>query len=216
MMKKILKKTLVFGIAFLLCVSGSIGVSAEEVLPTAEEVFPEEEVEALQEEVNRLPVYQDNKTGEEFLPSIAGVGVSYPIRKGCILVTDDKYKGVIPTGHAAIIYSRNQVVESLENGVVVGANDWNISKKTCYGLSVIGTSGFQDEEAADWCYDQLGKPYNWTYYNPWKKSEFYCSQLVWAAFYYNFDIDLSTWKFGEAIHPSELVESSNTRIIYKK
>lgn len=216
MMKKIFRKVLVLGIVFLLCVSGSICVSAEEVPPTAEEVFPEKEVKALQEEVSRLPIYQDKTTEGEFLPSLAGVGVSYPIRKGCILVTDDKYKGILPTGHAAIIYSRYSVVESLINGVVVGANDWNTSKNTCYGLSVVGTSGFQDAEAADWCYDQLGKPYNWTFYNPWKKSEFYCSQLVWAAFYYNFDIDLSTSKFAEAIHPSELVESSNTRIIYKK
>ena len=54
----------------------------------------------------------------------------YPTTKGRILVTGDAYKNLIPTGHAAIVYSQNRVVEALSNGVVTGKNDWNKSKKS--------------------------------------------------------------------------------------
>ncbi|MFR4505408.1 MAG: hypothetical protein ACLT4K_09990 [Catenibacterium sp.] len=60
----------------------------------------------------------------------------YPTTKGRILVTGDAYKNLIPTGHAAIVYSQNRVVEALSNGVVTGKNDWNKSKNTCWGLYV--------------------------------------------------------------------------------
>lgn len=49
-------------------------------------------------------------------------------QEGGILVTKDKYKGLIPTGHAAIIYTKNSVIESLSKGVVKGKNDWNTTK----------------------------------------------------------------------------------------
>lgn len=60
----------------------------------------------------------------------------YPTTKDRILVTGDAYKNLIPTGHAAIVYSQNRVVEALSNGVVTGKNDWNKSKNTCWGLYV--------------------------------------------------------------------------------
>lgn len=216
MLNKKIRRIVGLCMALSLCVAGSISVSAAEVPLTAEEVFPEEEVKALQEKVADLPVYQDKDENGEFSPILTRASGNYPTRKGVVLVTDDKYKGIIPTGHAAIVYSSSRVVESLENGVVTGANDWNTSKSTCYGLSVIGTSTSEDKEAANWCYDQLGKPYNWNYFNTSTRDKFYCSQLVWAAFYDNFGIDLSMSAFGSAIHPSELVDSSNTNIIYEK
>ena len=57
----------------------------------------------------------------------------YPTTKGRILVTGDAYKNLIPTGHAAIVYSQNRVVEAVYNKVVTGKNDWNQSKNTCWG-----------------------------------------------------------------------------------
>lgn len=198
------------------CVLKSTSVSAAEVPLIAEEVFLEKEVRALQAKVANFPIYQDkNKNGNFSYISTRASG-SYPRRKGVILVTDDKYKGIIPTGHVAIVYSYSEVIESLENGVVKGANDWDTSKDTCYGLSVVGTTVSEDKAAADWCYSQIGKPYNWNYFNTGTRDAFYCSQLVWAAFLDNFGIDLSTSAFGSAIHPSELIVSDKTNIIYEK
>lgn len=141
---------------------------------------------------------------------------SYPTRKGIILVTGDFYKGLIPTGHAAIIYGSNVVVEFLANGVTTGDNDWNTTKGTCYGVTVIGTTAAQDSAAADWCYSQLDKKYNYNYLDTATRSKFYCSQLVWAAFLDNYSIDLNTSAFLNAVHPLELVSSENTRLVYEK
>lgn len=141
---------------------------------------------------------------------------TYPTRYGVILVTADKYKGLIPTGHAGIIWTSSTIVESLSNGVTTGPNDWNTSKTSCYGISVKGTTVDEDNEASNWCYRQLGKPYNYNYFNVSTRKKFYCSQLVWAAFKDNYGIDLDTSDFGDAVHPMELVNSSKTYTIYKK
>lgn len=65
-------------------------------------------------------------------------------------------------------------------------------------------------------YRQLGKPYNYNYFNVSTRKKFYCSQLVWVAFKDNYGIDLDTSDFGDAVHPMELVNSSKTYTIYKK
>ncbi|MFV0528175.1 MAG: hypothetical protein ACK5MN_05545 [Lachnospiraceae bacterium] len=98
-----------------------------------------------------------------FRVSAAKSSGTYPTRKGAILVTADAYKGLLPTGHAAIVYNKNTVVESLIKGVTTGNNDWNRTKKTVYGVGVRKTSAAQDISAADWCYSKRGKPYNWNY-----------------------------------------------------
>lgn len=145
----------------------------------------------------------------------AGVG-SYPTRKGVILVTPDAYKYLIPTGHAAIIYTDNSVVESLGGGVVRGSNRWWESKSQAYGVSVNSTTMAQDSTAANWAYAQIGKPYNLDFFNVNTRSKFYCSQLVWAAFKDNFGIDLNTGAWGAAIHPMELVDTPLTYLVYRK
>lgn len=42
---------------------------------------------------------------------------TYPTRRGVILVTPDPYMNLIPTGHAAIVWDKQNVIESLSNGV---------------------------------------------------------------------------------------------------
>lgn len=147
--------------------------------------------------------------------SLETVG-TYPTRPGVILVTADAYKGLIPTGHAAIVWSSATVVESVANGVTTGPNNWNVSKNTCYGVTTNGTTANQDNEASNWCYSQYGKPYNWDFFNPYTRSAFYCSQLVYASFLDLYGIDLNTSEFGVAVHPMELVNTPNTYIIYEK
>ncbi|MDO4469738.1 MAG: YiiX/YebB-like N1pC/P60 family cysteine hydrolase [Bacillota bacterium] len=209
---KNIKKTVISVMVILIFTS--VNVSATE--NSSEKVFPKEEINQLLEEVHKTPIEMDSKgnlADGEIATRSTG---SYPTRKGVILVTADAYKGLIPTGHAGIIYNAFTVVESTSKGVVTGKNNWNKSKKTCYGVSVRSTTSEQDRKAADWCYNQLKKPYNYNFLNIGTRKEFYCSQLVWAAFKDKYGIDLNTKTFGKAIHPLELVTSSKTSIIYEK
>ena len=88
---------------------------------------------------------------------------TYPRSKGSILVTKDAYKNLIPTGHAAIVYSKDVVIEALAQGVVKGRNNWNMSKKTCYGAKVVAASTAKQQKAANWAYKQIGKKYNYNF-----------------------------------------------------
>ena len=149
----------------------------------------------------------------------AGTG-TYPTRKGVILVTDDAYKGVIETGHSAIIYSASQVVEANVGGVELGPNNLNKSKTQAYGVTVGSTTSTQDTNVANWCYRQRGKPYNWNFYRMDYRDKFYCSHLIRAGYLDNYNIDLNTGQFDagglKAIHPMELVNTSKTSLIYRK
>lgn len=141
---------------------------------------------------------------------------TYPTRKGVILVTPDKFKGLIPTGHAGIIYASNTVVEALSNGVTTGVNNWRYTKTQAYGVSVRSTTTTQDSTAANWAYGKRGKPYNWNYLDTATRAKFYCSHLVWASFKDNFGIDLNTSAYLGAVHPMELVDTDKTYLIWRK
>lgn len=153
-------------------------------------------------------------TAEDALakPKVSG---KYPTRPGTILVTPDKYKGLIPTGHAAIVKSKTKVIESLINGVCVRGNNWKVKRNKIYGVTVKKTSNTQDKNAMKWCEGKVKRPYNFDYSNVWTRSKFYCSQLVWASFKDKYFIDLNTKKFLWAVHPMELVDSPKTKLIYK-
>ncbi|MFT4295509.1 MAG: YiiX/YebB-like N1pC/P60 family cysteine hydrolase [Micropruina sp.] len=172
---------------------------------------------------NSLPVVRDRKAGWTRSTAASGTSAvtnssygSYSYRKGVILATSDAFKGLIPTGHAAIGYSSSQVVESVSSGVVRGANDWFRSKSQAYQTSVRSTTAAQDAAAADWADGQRGKPYNWNYLDRDTRKRFYCSQLVWAAFKDKYGIDLDTSAYLWAVHPMELVNTSAVYLIYRK
>ena len=140
---------------------------------------------------------------------------TYPTRAGVILVTPDAYKNLIPTGHAAIVLNQSRVVESLSSGVAIRSNNWRSTKKIIYGVTVNATNNTQDARAAQWCVNQVGKPYNWNYFDINTRKKFYCSHLVWAAYNDLYGINMNTSTFGKAIHPMELVNSSRTSIVYR-
>jgi uncharacterized protein YycO len=166
------------------------------------------------EKADEVPVVKDKEVeGSNGVTPLA-MG-TYPTRKGVILVTPDKLKGIIPTGHAAIVYTSTTVVESLSGGVTTGTNNWNKTRSKCYGVTVSGTTTTQDSNAANWCYNQRGKSYNWNYLNVSTRKSFYCSHLVWAAFKDLYGIDLNTSSYGVAVHPMELVNTSRTYKIYE-
>lgn len=179
----------------------------------------QEEIDALINRVNAKPIYahkSEGKTDGEMVGRQARTMGSYPTYKGTILVTSDKFKGLIPTGHAAIIFRYDTVIESLAEGVTWGPNDWNVSKGTAYGADVKGTTSLQDQAAANWCYNQMGKPYNYNYFDTATRSSFYCSQLVWASFKDMYGIDISTDFAGAAVYPMEILDSPNVNVIYRK
>lgn len=138
----------------------------------------------------------------------------YPKRRGVILVTSDKYRGLIPTGHAAIVWDAESVIEALSQGVVKGKNNWKKTKNTVYGVTVSSTNTGQDRTAALWCKKKIGKPYNYNYLDVKTRKRFYCSQLVWAAYKDKFNIDLNTSTYGKAVHPMELVKTNKTVTLY--
>lgn len=112
---------------------------------------------------------------------------TYPTQKGKVLVTADFFAGLIPTGHAGMVYdggrySETGVIESLINGVVTGRNDFHDRYLTCFGLDVNTTSNTQEAGVANWCYrNLLGRLYNWDFANKETYNRFYCSQLVWRG-----------------------------------
>lgn len=162
------------------------------------------------ERANNAPIEPDK------VPQTRSAYGTYPTRKGVILATNDKYMGLIPTGHAAIIYTSSTVVESLSEGVTMGNNNWHTSKSQAYGITVRSTTAAQDAKAADYCYNQRGYPYNFDYFDINTRTKFYCSQLVWAAFKDLYNIDLNTSAYGTAIHPLELRDTDKTSLIYRK
>lgn len=224
--------------AMLVTSSGNMCMAATST--AAETAFGKSQVEVLKKNIHNAEICVDkgqkkqlkkldvsNKNTMTTFGSTSGSGSAttvsgtYPTRKGMILVTGDYYKNLIPTGHAAILYSSTKVVEALADGVVVGRNDWNTTRTTCYAGSVRSTTTAQDASAADWCYTKIGTPYNYNYFNTSTRSKFYCSQLVYSAFLDLYGIDLNTSDFdipllGNPVHPLELLDNNYTYVTYRQ
>jgi len=105
-----------------------------------------------------------------------GAGGTYPTRKGAILVTSDFSLMHVHLGHAGIVYNPTTTVEAKTTGVGLFPNNWNLTCTHVQGVSVKSTTVAQDA-AADWCYHQYGKAYNWIYVDTTTRDKFYCSRL---------------------------------------
>jgi uncharacterized protein YycO len=207
----------------LFIVPTSAGASTNDIKTKAEQqqgVYSQAYTDAEWAKAKKQPVMQDKVTSKTSTNGIASAAAwgSYPTRNGVILVTPDYYKDLIPTGHAGIIWdgATGRIIESLAGGVTIGDNDWNITRNVAYGVSVDGTTIAEDNDASNWCRDQVGIRYNYIYTNPYTRSAFYCSQLVYASYLDNCFVNLDTFAYLQAVHPMELVNSSNTYKIYEK
>lgn len=176
-----------------------------------------EDMEKMQEEANQSEGnYESDDQAESLIAARASHG-SYPIEEGTILVTKDKVGGVVPLGHAAIVTSRDWVVEAHPlQGVHYGKNNWNVTRNTCYGLKVHTLSKQQRFEVASWCGRKNTLPYNFKFYNVETRSAFYCSHLVWAGFKDKYNVDLNGGQYGKAIYPPEMIDSGYVYRIYIK
>ena len=222
-----MKKGIVFIISLLLVLNSSlvVGVQAKDVSEMNDKereeyinkVFDPKLVDRLNKQGDKKQVYQPKSlTGSN--RGVRAAKGRYPKRKGVILYTPDKYKGVVPLGHAGMVYDKDWIIEALDK-VKWGKNKWNKDHSKCYALGVKGTSVKQDAKAGDYCVKQIGKPYNYNYYNMGTRKSFYCSQLVYAAYLDTCGVDLNTPSFDigplKAIHPVELLEGPKTTLLYR-
>lgn len=144
--------------------------------------------------------------------------LKYPRDIGTILVTKDNLAGFIPfVGHAGIVLNSQQVIQSASlDGVYYGPNDWDTSKITCYAAIPRETDRREFVKAANWAQNQINRKYNFNFLN-WrnpKLKKFYCSQLVWAAYYNACGIDLAPKKHIILLPMDLLSDDSVTDIIY--
>ena len=181
------------------------------------------EVENIRQKINKeldkLPVYEDKKSNElssnkENLNSISTKSNSYPKRAGVILVTTDGSFGSL-IGHAGIIYNSETTIESFpKTGVKKFKNNWYSRYKKVWGVTTKKLSGYQEKVVANWCANQVGKPYNWNFAITDFRDRFYCSHLVYAGFLDNYNLNLNYGYW--IVFPFDLVRTNNTYVIYKK
>lgn len=178
----------------------------------------EKNIESYEEYGETAPIQSDikNKTRAK-----AG---SWSWRDGVICVTNQGSNMLVTNSwHAGIIAPQaNYVVaeaEGVGKKVRLRSGAWSSNKYTIWQMGVKKTSVAQDLAAGRWAGNQKGKPYNLNFWNIKQKNSFYCSQLVWAAYYYTCGVDLdktdnnigTAW----AVHPGEFVNNSQTALLYR-
>ncbi|HFR3341995.1 YiiX/YebB-like N1pC/P60 family cysteine hydrolase [Streptococcus sp. A34] len=145
-------------------------------------------------------------------------------RDGLICVTTQGFgTKSINTWHAAIVAPQDVhvVAEAPRKGenIRLKSGEWTSSSHTIWQVGVNATSVQQDWNAGHWAGQQVGKPYNINFWNARQTGSFYCSQLVWAAYYYTAGVDLNKSDNDAgaaiAIHPGEFVNNPKTTIVYR-
>lgn len=100
-----------------------------------------EDMEKMQEEANQSEGnYESDDQAESLIAARASHG-PYPIEEGTILVTKDKVDGVVHLGHAAIVTSR----------------DWVVETRSAFYCSHLVWAGFKDKYNVDLNGGQYGK-----------------------------------------------------------
>lgn len=122
-------------------------------------------------------------------------------------------------GHTAIV-SNNPAytVESFgdklgQNGVRYWVNDWRTRYQKVKALWVDGARANDYNYVASYNEAQVGKGYNYNFFNIWTTDHFYCSQLAWRA-WYNRGWDLNFG--GLAVWPVDLLRTPYTIAYYSQ
>jgi len=156
------------------------------------------------------------KTSKEVADDEAKIEISYLYDRdqtGNYLVTTDGWVGQIPLpGHAGMVYSSSLTIESFADGV-----NWHLyshweddyDKVFEYYVNAYGN---QPVYAVQYATQQIGDPYNYNFFNVLNEDKFYCSQLVWRAWYEaGYDLDGIT---NGVVAPVDLTEADDATIIY--
>lgn len=163
---------------------------------------------------NNLKSSQNNKASGITTLTTGPIGTG-----GDILVTlDGASSGSFAWagGHAGLVENSTYVIEAFGNkgsslnGVRRWSNNWTTRYVHFKGLKVNNATSTQYLNAKNIGVSHIGKPYNYNFFNITTTSSFYCSQLVWRA-WYNQGYDLND---GGAVWPVDLIESPQTYAFY--
>ncbi len=155
-------------------------------------------------------------------------GLTLVVRAGDIIYEAAGGLGI--TGHAAIVeglfYDSTQkqyyirIIEAISDGVVRSVLDASrVDYKSATIYRVSGATTAQRKAAVDFCVSQLGDSYNLDFAKDTSSSEsdWYCSELVWAA-YKNQGIDIEVAGKGEpGVTPRDITVYSSkvTKVAFK-
>ncbi|WP_054950669.1 YiiX/YebB-like N1pC/P60 family cysteine hydrolase [Numidum massiliense] len=231
----VLRKSTVLLILVVLIFSGSmVGFAADhELALTAKQ---EQEVERGKQDTKEMLDHWNNTIDvEEVKKMFDAQGRSFNLdmvspqgsgsigSKGDILVTlsgSSSGSSAWVGGHAGIVSEvPGKVVESFgnkgksNNGVRHWPNNWKNRYKKVKALGVRKSTGGDVTYAASYARGKIGKPYNYNFWNVKTVNSFYCSQLVWRA-YYNRGFDLNY--NGGAVWPVDLIKSPLTAAYYSQ
>lgn len=166
-----------------------------------------EKEKALEDAGIEQPKERKKRAANEIYPEYIG-------QTGDILVTPNSVTGSL-SGHAGIINLWHKyTTESYPNdGVQRRDNNW----KTRYAKVICGEPKNVPVgpglAAARYAESRKGFGYNWSFGNKWTTDRFYCSQLVWRAWYnQGYDLDKDG---GNYVLPTDLI-SDKLNIFYKK
>lgn len=186
----------------------------------AEEVFSSEKMSEWENDT--LVKANAEKPRGDFKKMYRSAYGGWSWRDGVICITDSYASHPnFNNGHAAIVAAApyyDSVIESdTRTGVAVSEGSWAVkyANNMVYQYGVTKTTEAQDQQAALWAAKQIGKPYNYNFFDINTRSRFYCSHLVWAAYKDTTGVDIGTWSWGFAIHPFELMESGETTLMYR-
>jgi len=165
--------------------------------------------------------FEDNTSGSfSTLSTSSSLGTI-----GDVLVTLDassssNYIG----GHAAIVsnYSNNWTLESFmvgfseqspdKDGVMWQINNWKTRYDSVAGYWVTSSESGDYNNAAQYAENQLHEPYNINFFDVWDTERWYCSQLVWRAWYeQGEDLDGTA---NAVVMPKDLTTSDHVYAFY--
>lgn len=145
---------------------------------------------------------------------------------GDVLVTLDGGSGSSfgVWGHAAIVsdYSDNFTVESFLgglspqvpniDGVFWHSNDWKTRYANPHAYMINYIDVLDYNKAAQYAEIQVNEPYSLNFSDKWATNKWYCSQLVWRA-WYNRGTNLD-YNGGNEVWPGDIVNDSDTYQYY--
>lgn len=187
---------------------------------TKEKIIEEQRRE-LREMWNKHPVEIESIYKSRFLelnhkesllgpdPGFTGIGST-----GDILIALDSI-----TDHVGIVMNQYTVIEAHPDnpngGVDYRDNNWKTRYNSIKGLYVRGASRRDCINAVGYCENQIGEPYNmWS--DRWSEDEWYCSKLVWRAWYeQGYDLEGRTYEpRGTHVTPGDILDSPLTVVFY--
>lgn len=168
----------------------------------------------------------NSETGDVTLDNVTTLASSSLGTVGDVLVTLSSGSGSSSgvNGHAAIVsnYSSNWTVESFMYGwspqqpsydvVMWHINDWKTRYSSPHGYWVTSAESGDYQAAAKYAESQMYDPYSIDFWDKYRTDEFYCSSLVWRAWYnQGEDIDGNG---GGAMWPGDLISDGDTYQFY--